>query len=244
MTAAIHRKQRTAHTLEGLIRRTRSEAVTKKHHTAQRLLKPLAVVNPFAEYLSYPDGSLRTRRDHKKYLGLINAIAFLFQYQRETKKIAVEGKEVEYIEVTLADIDKANSLAHQVLGQCLDELAPPSRTLLTLIYTMVKEQADKEKEPLDSFLFNRRQIRETTNWTDWQIKAHIKQLEEMEYLQVRMGAQGKQYSYALNYRGETGESGKCYLNLTPVAEIRRLADLEAKAGGHKTRPYEGKTGNL
>ena len=230
MTAAIHRKQREADTLEGLVNRTKADVVVKKHHTAQRLLKPLAVVNPFTKYLSYPDGSLRTRRDHKKYLGLIRTIAFLFQHQRETKKVAVEGKEVEYIEVTLEDIDKANRLAHQVLGQCLDELAPPSRTLLTLIYNMVKAEAGKNKEPIDQFLFNRRQIRESTNWTDWQIKAYVKQLEEMEYLHVRIGAQGKQYSYALNYKGEGGDSGKCYLNLTPVAEIKRLADLEGKTG--------------
>ena len=230
MTAAIHRKQREADTLEGLVNRTKADTVRKKHHTAQRLLKPLAVVNPFTPYLSYPDGSLRTRRDHKKYLGLIRTIAFLFQYQREIKKIAVEGKDLEYIEVTLADIDKANQLAHQVLGQCLDELAPPSRTLLTLIYNMVKELSDKKKEPLDQFLFNRRQIREQTGWTDWQIRAHIKQLEDMEYLHVRMGALGKQYSYALNYKGD-GESGRCYLNLTPVAEIRKLAaHCEAKTG--------------
>ena len=230
MTAAIHKKQREADTLEGLINRTRADAVQRKHHTAQRLLRPLAVVNPFTRYLSYPDGSLRTRRDHKKYLGLIRTIAYLFQYQREAKKAAVEGKEVEYIEVSLDDIDKANHLAHQVLGQCLDELAPPSRTLLTLIYHMVKAETDKTNEPIDQYSFNRRHIRERTGWTDWQIKAHIKQLEEMEYLHVRVGAQGKQYSYALNYKGEGGESGRCYLNLTPVCEIKRLADLEGKTG--------------
>jgi hypothetical protein len=188
------------------------------------------VVNPFTKYLSYPDGSLRTRRDHKKYLGLIRVIAFLYQYQRETKKVAVEGKEVEYIEVTLADIEKANYLAHQVLGQCLDELAPPSRTLLTLIYNMVKVEAEKSREPLDQYSFNRRHIREKCGWTDWQIRAHIKQLEEMEYLHVRMGALGKQYSYALNYKGDN-ESGRCYLNLTPVEEIRKLlANPEGKTG--------------
>ena len=230
MTAAIHQKQRQADTLEGLINRKHGDAIIKKHHTAQRLLKPLAVVNPFTKYLSYPDGSLRTRRDHKKYLGLIRAIAFLFQYQRETQKVEIQGKDLEYIEVTLTDIDKANGLAHKVLGQCLDELAPPSRTLLTHIYNMVKSEAAKSKQPLDDYLFNRRTIREHTNWTDWQIKAHIKQLEEMEYLNVRIGAQGKQYSYALNYKGETGESGKCYLNLTPVAEIKRLVTLEGKSG--------------
>ena len=59
---------------------------------------------------------------------------------------------------------------------------------------------------------------------------HIKQLEELEYLGVRMGAQGKQYSYALNYRGQGEEGGRCYLNLTPVEEIRRLSE---GAGGHR-----------
>jgi len=55
-------------------------------------------------------------------------------------------------------------------------------------------------------------------------------LEELEYLHVRVGAQGKRYTYALNFRGEAGDSGRCYLNLTPVEEIRRLADLERNSG--------------
>jgi hypothetical protein len=228
MTAAIHRKQREADTLEGLVNRTRKDVVIRKHHTAQRLLKPLAVVNPFTRYLTYPDGFLRTRRDHKKYLGLIRAVAFLFQYQREIKQVDVAGNEVEYVEVTLADIDRANQLAHQVLGQCLDELAPPSRTLLTLIHTMVKTETDRAGMPFDQFLFTRRQIREVTGWFDWQIKAHVKQLEKMEYLHVHRGAQGQQYSYALSYRGEGGDSGRCCLSLTPVDEIRRMVDLEAR----------------
>jgi hypothetical protein len=37
-----------------------------------------------------------------------------------------------------------------------------------------------------------------------------------------MGAQGKQYSYALNYNGQ-GETGdRFYLNLTPAEEIKKL----------------------
>ncbi len=231
MTEAIHNKQREADTLEGLIKKNKKEKIIKKHHTAQRLLKPLAVVNPFSQYLSYPTGSLRTRRDHKKYLNLIRAIAFLFQSQREIKTINpfddAQGTAVEYIEVTLDDIDKANKLANEVLGQSMDELAKPSRTLLSLIYQMVKEETEKGKLSLDDFFFNRRMIREYINWTDWQIKAHIKQLEEMEYLHVRMGAQGKQYSYALNYKGQGEENGKCFLNLTPVEEIRKLMKGEA-----------------
>jgi DNA primase len=224
MTEAIHEMQRQAETLEGLVRKKKSEHIIKKHHTAQRMLKPLSVVNPFTEYLSYPNRSLRTRRDHKKYLGLIRTVAFLHQYQREVKTVTVEGKPVEYIEVTLSDIDAANRLANPVLGQCLDELAPPSRTLLAGIYNMVKELAEKTACPVDEVYFTRRMIREHTGWTDWQIRAHIKQLEELEYLYARMGARGKEYAYALNYKGQE-EDGRCYLNLTPVAEIEKRMGL-------------------
>jgi hypothetical protein len=222
MTEAIHRMQRQAETLDGLVRKKKSEHIIKKHHTAQRLLKPLAVVNPFTEYLSYPNRSLRTRRDHKKYLGLIRTVAYLHQYQRKVQTVEVEGKPVEYIEVTLEDIDTANRLANEVLGQCLDELAPPSRTLLTGIYTMVKGLAAKKERPIDEVYFTRRLIREHTGWTDWQVRAHIKQLEELEYLYARIGCRGKEYAYALNYKGQGEDGGKCYLNLTPVDEIKKL----------------------
>lgn len=221
MTEAIHRMQRQAETLQGLIKKKRSEHIVKKHHTAQRLLKPLAVVNPFTEYLSYPHRSIRTRRDHKKYLGLIRTITYLFQYQRKIETVEVEGKPVEYIEVTLSDIDAANHLANQVLGQCLDELAPPSRTLLAGIYDMVKKRADQSSCSIDDVYFTRRMIRETTGWSDWQVRAHIRQLEELEYLYARMGAKGKEYAYALNYKGQGADTGKCCLNLTPVAEIEK-----------------------
>jgi DNA-binding MarR family transcriptional regulator len=149
----------------------------------------------------------------------------------------VDNQPVEYIEVTLDDIEKANKLANEVLGQSLDELAKPSRTLLSLIYQMVKEHTEKGKLSLDDFFFNRRMIREYINWTDWQIKAHIKQLEEMEYLHVRMGAQGKQYCYALNYKGQGEENGKCFLNLTPVEEIRKLTGSD-KANDERPKRTE------
>jgi len=222
MTEAIHQKQRESETLEGLVKKKKSESIIKKHQTAQRLLKPLAVVNPFTKYLTYPSKSLRTRRDHKKYLGLIRAIAFIHQYQREIQTVNVEGEKMEYIEVTLEDIDNANSLANEVLGQCMDELAKPSRTLLSLIYKMVKQIMDKKDITIEEIYFTRRMIREFTGWTDWQVRAHIKQLEEMQYLYARVGRKGKEYAYALNYKGQAEEGGKCYLNLTPVEEIKKL----------------------
>ena len=129
---------------------------------------------------------------------------------------------MEYIEVTLNDIEKANRLANEVLGQSLDELARPSRTLLLTIYIMVKEIAESQGIPIDEVYFTRRMIREYISWTDWQVKTHIKQLEELEYLHVQIGSQGKRYAYALNYQGQGEDDNRFYLNLTPVSEIKKL----------------------
>ena len=132
----------------------------------------------------------------------------------------VEGKPVEYIEVTLDDIETANRLANVVLGQSMDELAKPSRTLLSLIYTMVKDQAGERQRPMDEVFFTRRMIREYTDWTDWQIKSHIKQLEDLEYLGARIGSKGKEYAYVLNYQGQAEEESRKVLSQS-VPSLKR-----------------------
>jgi hypothetical protein len=76
-------------------------------------------------------------------------------------------------------------------------------------------------------------IREHMDWNDWQIKAHIRQLEELEYLYVRIGSKGKEYSYALNYQGQGGDQRRFYLNLTTVEEIKKLL----KKGGNQEGGY-------
>jgi len=79
-------------------------------------LRTLAVVNPYAQQLTFLDDRTRTRRDHEKYLTLIDTIALLHQHQREVKAVTRGGKRIEYVEVTLDDIETANQLAHEVLA--------------------------------------------------------------------------------------------------------------------------------
>jgi DNA primase catalytic core len=110
-TKAILERQRRSFTLEGVLERATAEAVQRLHHNAQRLLRPLAVVNPYVEQLTYPSDRLSSRREQKKYLALINAIALLHQHQREVKRATRGDVEVEYVEVTIDDIALANELA-------------------------------------------------------------------------------------------------------------------------------------
>ncbi|MBL0379304.1 MAG: hypothetical protein JKP90_06455 [Desulfofustis sp. PB-SRB1] len=129
----------------------------------------------------------------------------------------VDGTPVEYIEVTLTDIETANRLANVVLGQSMDELVKPSRTLLSLIYAMVQEQAEQNNAPIDEIFFTRRMIREYTGWSDWQIRAHIKQLEEMEYIGVRTSSRGKGVQL---YPQLSGPGGGASRNVLPQPDQR------------------------
>ena len=136
-TRRILARQRSARTLAGLQATSEAESIRKLHQNAQRLLRPLAVVNPYAEDLTFLDDRTRMRRDHAKYLTLIEAIALLRQHQREIKTLRQAGAVIEYIEVTLSDIALANRLAHEVLGRSLDELPPQTRRVLGMIETFV-----------------------------------------------------------------------------------------------------------
>jgi hypothetical protein len=126
-TRAIHHAQRQRQTLDGLFADAQRDAIVKLHRDAQRLLDPVAVVNPFAPQLGFPDSRTRTRRDHLKYLTLIRAVALLHQQQRPRRTLRRDGVEITYIEATPADIALANRLAHEVLGRSLDELPPGCR---------------------------------------------------------------------------------------------------------------------
>ena len=125
-TGRIHRMQRERRTLAGLIAREERKDLLKKLRNAQRLLQSLAILNPFAPALTFATGRTRNRRDHEKYLTLIDAIALLHQHQREIRTLSGEQR---YIEVTLEDIALANQLAPEVLGRSLDELPPQSPPL-------------------------------------------------------------------------------------------------------------------
>jgi DNA primase len=197
-TRAIHRKQREAQTIEGLWARRDRARIVRLHRNAQRLLKPIAVVNNHAgEMPDFPDAVTRTRRDHMKLLTLVQAIALLHQYQREIKTSTRGGETLEYIEATEADVKLAQMLVRQVLGPSLDELPPHTRRLLVAVDRMVIEESERLQIERSDVHFTRRTVRQYTRWGDTQLRVHIKRLEEMEYLTVRRGGAGQTFVYQL-----------------------------------------------
>jgi len=206
-TQAIHKLQRRAQTLEGLLVKQERSHVLHVHQNAQRLLRPLMVANPFAEKLTFLDSRTRTRRDHMKYLALIRAIALLHQYQRPVKQITHRGKEIEYVEVQAKDIEIANRLCHQVLGRSLDELPPQTRRLLSLLVEMVEQNCKREKISRSDYRFTRREVRGFTSWSDFQVQVHMQKLASLEYVLVHRGGRGQSFVYELLYE-KTASEGK------------------------------------
>jgi DNA primase len=223
-TRAIHQLQRQKRTLDGLFAKQAKSQLLKQHQNAQRLLRALAVRNPYADALTFPDERTRLRRDHEKYLTLIDTIALLHQYQRELRSAEHDGQRIEYVEVTLADIEVANKLAHEALGRSLDELSPQTRRLLELVSRMVEKHCTAQAITRADYRFSRREVREHAGWSDFQVKMHMHKLEELEYVLVHRGGRGQSFVYELVYDG-AGRDGKPFLmGLIDVVALKQAYD--------------------
>ena len=249
-TAAIQRRQRQARTLSGLLASNESEQLIQQHQNAQRLLRPLAVVNPYAEQLRFADSRTRTRRDHEKYLTLIDSIALLHQYQREIKSINHDDKLIEYIEVTQNDIALANHLAHEILGRSLDELPPPTRRLLQCLHTLVADKVKTDNLRQHEVRFTRKEIREASGLSNSQVSVHLTRLVELEYVYAHHGRNGQRFVYELVFDGEPDQETPQLAGLIDVEQLGKkpenrgmTADLPASSD-HLPHSFRSASGDL
>jgi DNA primase catalytic core len=237
-TRLIQQRQRARRTLAGLLSQSEAEAIMQLHQHTQRLLKPLAVVNPYAEQLTFLDDRTRTRRDHAKYLTLIESIALLHQHQRDVKVMQRGNRRIEYIEVTLDDIELANELAHEVLGRSLDELPPQTRRLLGITEALVMEHAKQQQIPRHEVRFTRRQLRERAHMSTAAIRVHLDRLVEMEYVRPAAGRNGLRFEYELLFDGELHSSASQMIGLIDVAALRESVSVTT------TATWQGAAANL
>jgi DNA primase catalytic core len=241
-TRAIHRIQRESQTIEGLLAKRRRQEILALHRNAQRLLKPIAVVNPHADRLSFPDGLTRTRRDHMKFLSLIRAVTLLYQYQRPVKTADCDGKPLEYIESTPEDVELAEDLIKQVLGRSLDELPPQTRRMLLLVDDMVRGECERLKMERADYRFSRRDVRRYTGWSDAQVKRHLQKLEELEYLIIHHGGRGQTIVYELYFERPADPHQPVFPGLIGPGLIGGEKLRANDYDGNKDGPKDGKDG--
>jgi DNA primase catalytic core len=185
-TQRIHERQRTMRTEAGLVLKKQAEAIARKHWNAQRLLEPLPVVIPFADRLTFPSSWMRTRRDHARFLNLIEVSAFLHQHQRERRNGAIVA--------SVADYAAAYALAGEVLTETLGDLKKPLREA----FGRIQDLATKTDAGV-----SRRDIREALALPDSTVRGWLAELVELEYLEVESskGGKGNKALYRVAGRG-------------------------------------------
>jgi 5S rRNA maturation endonuclease (ribonuclease M5) len=205
-TQRIHERQRLMRTERGLALRQQTDAICRRHWNAQRFLDPLPVVIPFADRLTFPTAWMRTRRDHARFLNLIEVSAFLHQYQRERRGGAIVA--------SLADYATAYALAGELLADTLSHLKAPLTRALTRIEGLCHER---------NGTFSRREVREALNEPDSTVRRWLAELCDLEYLAV-VETGGKGAGKAARYRVLERQGGRDVRLglLTPDELVRRL----------------------
>jgi len=215
-TARIHARQRQERTLQSIRDSRERHQILTLLRNAQRLLKPLAVVNPWADQLTFDNTSLSSRRDHQKYLTLIDTIALLHQYQRERKQMTEAGvqrstnsqepsikpeEHSTYITVTRDDIALANRLVPAILGHAAAALPPQTRQVLDTIARYIPPS------PADAgdAHFSRRQIRDLLGWSTTQTRMHLERLLARGLINLHQAQPGQPVQYRLRHDNPVGQ---------------------------------------
>jgi predicted transcriptional regulator len=117
---------------------------------SQYLLKPIRVINPYAELVELPKEVLKPRRTNAHYLQFIELVTYYHQHQREIKYDQETGE--EYIETTIEDIKNANELIKEILIRKSDILTGRSRNQLENFKKLLQNKSE---------LFTNTQVRST-----------------------------------------------------------------------------------
>jgi len=157
---------------------------------AQRILKPIKVVNPYAMALSLPQSVFKPRRTNSHYLQFIEAITFYKQFQR-IQHVNEDTGEV-YIETTIEDIQEANELIQEVLLRKSDLLNGACRSFFEMLKAYLKANTQTT--------FTNAEIRRTLRINPSNQKRYMLQLQLADLIQKAKGDKRKGYIYeVVNY---------------------------------------------
>lgn len=153
----------------------------------QRILKPVKVINPYAEFLELPQSVFKPRRTNSHYLQFIEAITFYCQWQRQKKYD--EGTGEEYIETTIEDIQQANELIIDVLLRKSDTITGATRNHLENLKKYLKEQ--------NQTTFTNAEIRRNLRVKETTLRRYNKQLLEEGYIRYVKKDKVKSYCFEI-----------------------------------------------
>jgi hypothetical protein len=151
----------------------------------QRILKPIKVINPYAEFLELPQSVFKPRRTNSHYLQFIEAITFYKQWQRHRQYDKDTGE--EYIETTIEDIQEANELITEVLLRKSDTITGATRNYLENLKGYLKKN--------NQTTFTNAEIRRNLRIKETTLRRYNAQLLAENYIQRVKKSKTKSYCF-------------------------------------------------
>jgi hypothetical protein len=185
--------------------RAEIERIGKKHSNAIRILKKQTadIIIPYARFLTFPLQPQAVTRTFGHMLTLVQASAYLHQFQRQ--KIYKNGRGK-----ILADV-KDYEYVYNLLGRVLvTTLMPTHRRALILLKCIEENFADRE--------FTRNDLVEEISWAARSVHRYVRHLSDvLEVIEVigGTGQQGSRLTYRLKKRNGNVSSPKLEQILTP-----------------------------
>jgi hypothetical protein len=174
------------------------DALVALHRNVQRCLSISRVEIPFAMHLSFPSELPRHRRDHEKFLRLIESVTLFHQHRRERRD--------EALLATLEDYRLAYDLARPILVRSSETLSVPAREALAML---------RDREILE---FARRDVARELGWSPmkvWRILGELVRADFVVPLSRKNGVR-RTYRVVEYFSDPTGET-----RLVPPDELAR-----------------------
>jgi hypothetical protein len=150
-----------------------------------RLLKPLQVVNPFANKINLPQQAFKIRRLNGNFQSFVKQITLLNQYQRKTDN---QGRLI----TEKQDVETAIDIMFESIVLKVDELDG----LLRGFYEKLKLYVQKKGQ---NYEFTQREIRQHLRISKTQMHRFMTDLLELEYLQQAGGYANRGFKYKIQF---------------------------------------------
>ena len=167
----------------GKINKIEQKKIRSFLQNCMRIIKPMEVVNPFADKIKLPPEAHKIRRLNELFQSFVRQVTLINQYQREKDK---QGRLITAKE----DIQVACEIMFESIVLKVDELDGSLRQFFEQLKEYLKE--DKQE-------FGQREVRQYLRMSKSQLHRYIQDLMELEYIYQSSGHMNRGYKYKISY---------------------------------------------
>jgi DNA primase/DNA-binding MarR family transcriptional regulator len=171
----------------GLIKKDEEKEAREFLQNCIRMLKPLEVINPYADKIKLPPQAHKIRRLHELFLSFVKQITLIHQYQRKRDQ---QGRVITAPE----DLKIAVEIMFDSIFLKVDELDGSLRQF----FEQLKEYILQKENP-QNYEFTQREVRQALNLSKTSLFRHLNSLIELEYISTSGGYQNRGLKYKISY---------------------------------------------